>query len=64
MQKTLCKKCGGFHIIDSYKTLRFYSCPVVNRVLLLSDEVKEVDDGYVSDTGSECSGVGTDKGDS
>jgi len=41
MQKTLCKKCGGFHTIDSYKTLRFYSCPVVNRVLLLSDEVKE-----------------------
>lgn len=53
MQKTLCKKCGGFHIIDSYKTLRFYSCPVVNRVLLLSDEVKETKEGENPDKKEE-----------
>ncbi len=37
MDSTLCKKCGEQHRIDSYREVRYYVCPVVNRVLLLTD---------------------------
>lgn len=34
-----CKKCGEQHRIEEYRTLKYYYCPKVNRVLLLSDAV-------------------------
>lgn len=40
---TVCKKCGESHRVETYRTLKYYYCPVANRVMLLSDEVnKEV----------------------
>ena len=38
-ETTTCKKCGAEHRIEDYRTLKYYYCPEVNRVLLLSDEV-------------------------
>lgn len=37
MDSTKCKKCGESHRVDSYREVRYYVCPVVNRVLLLTD---------------------------
>lgn len=42
-ETTICKKCGEEHRVEGYRTLKYYYCPKVNRVMLLSDEVnKEV----------------------
>ena len=38
---TTCKKCGEPHRVEDYRTLKYYYCPEVNRVLLLSDEVNK-----------------------
>ena len=38
-ETTTCKKCGDEHRIEDYRTLKYYYCPEVNHVLLLSDEV-------------------------
>lgn len=38
---TMCKKCGGEHPVETYRGLLFYYCPVVHRLLLISDEVKD-----------------------
>jgi len=37
METTKCKKCYDHHPIDSYRGMKFYVCPVLNRVLLLND---------------------------
>ena len=34
----ICKKCGATHDVERYRTLTYYFCPEVNRVLLLSDD--------------------------
>ena len=38
MDSTKCKKCGESHRVDSYREVRYYVCPKVNRVLLVSEE--------------------------
>ena len=42
----MCKKCGQQHTVEKYRTLLFYICPVVNRILLVgnSDEHNNADD--------------------
>lgn len=37
-QLTTCKKCGEQHRIEKYRELKYYLCPNVNRVLLLTEE--------------------------
>ena len=41
METTKCKKCGQQHRIDNYRSLKYYICDVVNRVLLLTEEKKD-----------------------
>lgn len=54
MDSTLCKKCGEQHRIDSYREVRYYVCPKVNRVLLVSEEHanKKTDTHGTDTTGS------------
>ena len=40
-ESTVCKKCGEEHRVETYRTLKYYYCPQVNRVMLLSDEVNK-----------------------
>ena len=40
-ETTICKKCGEEHRVEGYRTLKYYYCPKVNRVMLLSDEVNK-----------------------
>jgi len=37
METTKCKKCEGEHRIEDYRTVKYYVCPAVNRVLLVND---------------------------
>lgn len=37
MDKAKCKKCYDHHPVDSYRGMKFYVCPVLNRVILLND---------------------------
>lgn len=34
----MCKKCGFSHRVDSYRNVKFYTCPVVNRVILMTED--------------------------
>lgn len=45
---TMCKKCGGEHAVEAYRGLMFYYCPVVHRVLLVSEEAHNVQDTSTS----------------
>ena len=38
---TMCKKCGQEHPVEEYRTLLFYYCPVVNRILIVSEAPNE-----------------------
>jgi len=37
METIKCKKCEGEHRIEDYRMVKYYVCPVVNRVLLVND---------------------------
>jgi len=37
METAKCKKCYDQHPVDVYRGMKFYVCPVLNRVLLLND---------------------------
>ena len=38
VEMTKCKICGKEHMLDSYRTMRFYICPYTNRVYLVNDK--------------------------
>lgn len=40
-ETVICKKCNAPHRVDAYRDVKFYVCPLVNRVLLLSGEEKK-----------------------
>ena len=33
-----CKKCGETHPVEVYREVKFYQCPKVNKVLLMTEE--------------------------
>ena len=37
METAKCKKCYDQHPVDTYRGMKYYVCPVLNRVLLLTD---------------------------
>lgn len=37
-ETAVCKKCGSNHRVETYRTLKYYYCPIVKRVLILGDE--------------------------
>ena len=37
MEKAKCKKCYDWHPVDTYRGMKYYVCPVLNRVLLLNE---------------------------
>lgn len=37
METAKCKKCYDHHPVDNYRGMKFYVCPVLNRVILLND---------------------------
>ena len=40
-ETTKCKKCAEEHRIESYREVKYYVCPHVNRVLLVNQDEKE-----------------------
>lgn len=41
VEHTVCKKCGRTHRVDSYRDVKFYMCPDVNRIILLTEKDDE-----------------------
>jgi len=41
VEHTVCKKCGRTHRVESYREVKFYLCPDVNRVILLLEKDDE-----------------------
>mgnify|MGYP003705732557 CR=1 FL=1 len=40
-EKKTCKKCGEEHRVDAYRELKYYWCPLVNRILLVNNEKEQ-----------------------
>jgi hypothetical protein len=41
VEHTVCRKCGRTHRVDSYRGVKFYLCPDVNRVILMMEKKDE-----------------------